>query len=264
MSKARQRRDVLLEVKGLWKSFGGITAVKDCDFTVEHGTIVGLIGPNGAGKTTMFNLICGHLQADKGAVLLDGADVTGLKPHQIAQMGIARTFQLIRLFPNMTVLENMMLAVRDQHEEIWHALLRFSYMRKEEKRNEQHCMELLEFVGLHEKKDELARNLSYGQQKLLEIARALVADPELLMLDEPAGGVNLTMLNKIKQLILELKRRGKTVLLVEHNMEFVMDLCDKIVVLDYGEEIAVGKPKAIQKNKRVLDAYLGGIDETIT
>ncbi len=262
--RQKSQNRVILEIRHLEKSFGVIAAVKDCDFTVERGMIVGLIGPNGAGKTTVFNLICGHLKPDGGVISLDGVSMAGLRPHQIAQMGIARTFQLIRLFPNMTVLENMMLAVKDQHEEIWHALFSLPYMRKEERKNEQRCLELLALVGLQDKRDELAKNLSYGQQKLLEIARALIAEPELLMLDEPAGGVNLTMLNKIRQLLLELRNQGKTILLIEHNMEFVMGLCDKVVVLDYGEEIAAGKPAEIKKNKRVLDAYLGGVDETVT
>lgn len=255
--------DIMLEVKNLAKSFGGVQAVKNCDFTVEKGTIVGLIGPNGAGKTTVFNLATGCLSPDDGRVVFEGADITRLQPYQINRMGVSRTFQLIRLFQNMTVMDNMLTGLKNVNERLWRSFLKPRSMREQEHHYEQHCLELLKTVNLHEKKDELAKHLSYGQQKLLEIVRALASDPELLLLDEPAGGVNLTMLNTIRDLILKLKQQGKTILLIEHNMEFVMGLCDKIVVLDYGEEIATGTPKQIQKNKKVLDAYLGGIDEKI-
>lgn len=250
-----------LKVKKLTKSYGGIHAVQNCSFSVDSGTIVGLIGPNGAGKTTVFNLIGGFVRPDSGSIVLDGAEISNEKPHIISEMGIARTFQIIRLFPDMTLLDNVLVAFRNQKEHFQHAVFRLPYMKKEEKQNEERALELLEFVGLHAKRRELAKNLSYGQQKLLEIARALAAEPELLMLDEPAAGVNLTMLAKIKSLLLKLKERGKTILLVEHNMEFVMEMCDKVVVMDHGVEIAEGKPKDIQKNKKVLDAYLGGVDD---
>jgi branched-chain amino acid transport system ATP-binding protein len=250
----------MLKVTDLHKEFGGIKAVHDCDFHVKKGEIVGLIGPNGAGKTTVFNLVTGYIRPDRGTVIFDGADVTSLKPHIIARMGLSRTFQMIRLFPNMTVLENMLLAMKNQDEGFRAAIFRNPLMRKKVKQGLVRAIEMLEFVDLHAKKNELAKNLSYGQQKLLEIARALVNDPELLLLDEPAAGVNLTMLKKIKGLINKLKEQGKTILLVEHNMEFVMEMCDKVVVLDHGEEIAVGTPKQIQKNKKVLEAYLGGTE----
>lgn len=253
----------MLLVSGLQKEFGGITAVRDCSFTVEKGTIVGLIGPNGAGKTTVFNLVTGCMGADKGKVVFDRADITNMEPYKINRMGLSRTFQLIRLFQNMTVLENMMVAKKNLNERLGRSFLKLRMMKDQEIIYETQCLGLLRLVGLEEKWSELAKNLSYGQQKLLEIARALASEPELLLLDEPAGGVNLTMLKTIRDLILKLKQQGKTVLLIEHNMEFVMGLCDKIVVLDYGEEIATGTPKQIQKNKRVLDAYLGGIDERI-
>ncbi|MBT3405761.1 ABC transporter ATP-binding protein [Candidatus Woesearchaeota archaeon] len=250
----------MLKVTDLHKEFGGIKAVHDCDFHVKKGEIVGLIGPNGAGKTTVFNLVTGFIRPDRGTVIFDGADVTSLKPHIIARMGMSRTFQMIRLFPNMTVLENMLLAMKNQDEGFKAAIFRNPLMRKKVKQGLVRAIEMLEFVDLHAKKNELAKNLSYGQQKLLEIARALVNDPELLLLDEPAAGVNLTMLKKIKGLINKLKDQGKTILLVEHNMEFVMEMCDTVVVLDHGEEIAIGTPKQIQKNKKVLEAYLGGTE----
>jgi branched-chain amino acid transport system ATP-binding protein len=253
----------VLEIVNLHKSFGGIKAVKNCDFTVEKGSITGLIGPNGAGKTTVFNLITGFIKADKGKILLHDKNIVGVKPYKIARMGLSRTFQMIRLFPKMTVLENVMLASKGLDESIWEALLRLPFMKQKEKEIEEKAMGLLKFVGLERFRNKLAGKLSFGQQKLLEIARSLASEPELLLLDEPASGVNLTMLNTIKHLLLELQKRGKTILLVEHNIEFVMDMCNKVVVLDHGEEIAVGKPSAIQKNKKVLDAYLGDVDKKL-
>lgn len=253
----------LLEVRHLSKDFGGIKAVDACSFSVHEGKIVALIGPNGAGKTTVFNLITGFLKPDAGRIILDTSDVTSFAPDQIARMGISRTFQSIRLFPNMSVIDNMMLARKNEREGIADALIRIPSLDAEEKQHEEQCMALLEFVGLHAKKDELAKNLSYGQQKLLEIARALVGEPEILLLDEPAAGVNLTMLAKIGELLKKLRHQGKTILLIEHNMEFVMGLCDSVVVLDYGKEIAVGTPQQVRKNKKVLDAYLGGINTKI-
>ncbi len=247
----------VLEVKDLHKTFGGINAVAGCDFSVERGRIVALIGPNGAGKTTVFNLITGFLKSDKGKVILEGENITDLNPYKIAEKGISRTFQLIRLFPKMTVMENMLLAMKHRHEGLFDALIKKKKMKELEKNNERRAMELLEFVNLYAKANELAGNLSYGQQKLLEIARALAQEPEIIMLDEPASGVNPTMLKKIGELLIKLKKQGKTILFIEHDMEFVMNIADKVVVMDYGDEIAVGSPKEIQRNKRVIDAYLG-------
>ena len=247
----------VLEVANLHKSFGGIKAVDGCDFSVERGKIVALIGPNGAGKTTVFNLITNFLNPDNGKIILEGEDITNLQPYKIAQSGISRTFQLIRLFPKMTVMENMLVAMKHKHEGLFDALIQSKKTKEFEKNNEKKAMELLEFVNLHAKANELAGNLSYGQQKLLEIARALAQEPEIIMLDEPASGVNPTMLKKIGGLLLKLKRQGKTILFIEHDMEFVMNIADKVVVMDYGDEIAVGTPKEIQNNKIVIDAYLG-------
>ncbi|MDO8642611.1 MAG: ABC transporter ATP-binding protein [Candidatus Woesearchaeota archaeon] len=253
----------ILTVRHLSKDFGGIKAVDACSFSVPEGKIVGLIGPNGAGKTTVFNIITGFLTPTSGHVLLDGVAIGGSSPDSVARRGISRTFQSIRLFPNMTVIDNMMLGRKNEREGIADALFRIPSLAAEERQHETQCMSFLEFVGLTAKKDELAKNLSYGQQKLLEIARALVGEPEILLLDEPAAGVNLTMLAKISELLKKLRRQGKTILLIEHNMEFVMGLCDTVVVLDYGKEIAVGTPAQVRKNKKVLDAYLGGIDTKI-
>lgn len=247
----------VLEVIDLHKNFGGIKAVAGCDFTVERGKITALIGPNGAGKTTVFNLITGLLKIDKGKIILEGDDITNLSPYKRALYGVSRTFQIIRLFPKMTVIENMLIAMKHKHEGLFDALIQSKKMKTLEENNEKRAMELLEFINLHEKANELAGNLSYGQQKLLEIARALAQEPEILMLDEPAAGVNPTMLKKIGELLIRLKKQGKTILFIEHNMEFVMNVADKVVVMDYGDEIAVGSPKEIQSNKKVIDAYLG-------
>lgn len=247
----------MLSAHNLSKRFGGVKAVDSCSFEVERGTIVGLIGPNGAGKSTVFNIVTGLVEPDAGKVVFKGVDITMLKPHQRANMGIARTFQLARVFGGMSVLDNVLLGVRDQHEEVWHSLVRAGAMRKEERRNVERCAHWLGFVGLHGKLQEHAKSLSYGQQKLLEIARALVADPGLLILDEPTAGVNPVMKEKIKGILKKLRDEGKTILLIEHDMRFVMGLCDKVVVLDHGQELAVGKPGEIQKDPRVLEAYLG-------
>lgn len=249
----------VLEIAHLQKRFGGITAVNDCSFRVEKGKIVGLIGPNGAGKTTVFNLITGFMRPDAGSIRFDGASTAKLRPDQIFSFGISRTFQSIRLFPNMTVLDNVLLAIKDQNEHLIHAVLQLPAWKREEEHHRAIARAVLAQVGLVGKEAELAGNISYGQQKLLEIARALASNPELLLLDEPAAGVNPTMLQQICKLLLKLKAEGKTILLVEHDMEFVMGLCDTVVVLDYGKEIAIGTPKEICRNPRVLEAYLGGI-----
>lgn len=247
----------MLEIKNLYKKFGGIKAVNGCSFSVENNSITALIGPNGAGKTTVFNIVTGFMKPDEGTIVFQNEDITNMKPHKIALLGMSRTFQIIRLFPKMTVLENMLIAMPDINEKIWAALLQSKGLKKTEEELMKKAIELLEFVDLHIKTDELAENLSYGQQKLLEIAKCLASDADLILLDEPAAGINPTMLNKVAKIIKELKKKGKTILFIEHDMNFVMKLADKVVVLDYGEEIAVGKPKEIQKNQKVIDAYLG-------
>jgi ABC-type branched-subunit amino acid transport system ATPase component len=247
----------MLAVKGLHKSFGGIKAVDGCHFSVRQGSITSLIGPNGAGKSTVFNLVTGLMQPDSGEVILKGEPVVGLPPHEIARMGVARTFQLIRLFPNLTVMDNLLLAKEHLGERLLNVLARPGVVKQEVRANRERCMEFLRLVGLAEKRDSLAKSLSYGQQKLAEIARVLATEADLLLLDEPVAGVTPAMRQQIHRLLLELRREGRTVLLIEHDMNFVMDLSDEVVVLDHGREIAVGPPEAVRSDPRVLEAYLG-------
>lgn len=248
---------MFLEIRKLEKNFDGVRAVYDCDFTVSENEIVALIGPNGAGKTTVFNIITGLVKQNSGDVLFKGEIINGLKPHEIAKLGITRTFQLIRLFPKLTVIENLLLARNHDVENLF-SIFRPGYVKREEEANKKRCLEFLKLVGLEDKKEHKAGNLSYGQQKLLEIARALTTEADLILLDEPVAGVNPTMRDKIKKILLDLKKKGKTILFIEHDMEFLMGIADKIVVLDHGEEIAIGTPKQIKRNKKVADAYLGG------
>jgi len=241
----------LLSTTGLIKRFGGITAVDACSIEVQKGSITGLIGPNGSGKTTLFNLITSVYKQDGGKVFLKGNQVTKARPSQLCHMGLSRTFQITRLFWDLTVLENMIVPVRQVG---FRSLLGPGMYQYEEER----AMALLKRVGLEFLKDELARELSFGQQKLLELAAVLMSDPEIVLLDEPAGGVNPTMIRFIMELIRSLnKEQGVTFLVVEHNMSVVMELCDHILVLDQGKKIAEGPPHVIQSDPAVLDAYLG-------
>jgi neutral amino acid transport system ATP-binding protein len=240
----------MLSVENITKAFGGIRAVDDCTMAVERGTITGLIGPNGSGKTTLFNLITGFYQADSGIIRFNNHPIHRLSPSRICHHGIGRTFQLTRLFWKMTVLENMIVPVR-------HAGWRTLFSQGVKKHEEERALEHLRMVGLADYRDEEARRLSFGQQKLLELAAVLMADPDLILLDEPAGGVNPVMIEKIMELVDDLNRQGKTFLVVEHNMRLVMELCQHIVVLDHGQKIAEGKPDAIQNDSLVLEAYLG-------
>lgn len=241
---------VLLRVRGLRKHFGGITAVDDCSFQVKKGSITGLIGPNGSGKTTCFNLITGFLQKDAGEITFRDKPVPSRNPSAVCHAGISRTFQITRLFKGMTVLENMIVPIR----QVGIGTLFAESIHGHER---ERAMQMLEFVGLANMKDELAGRLSYGQQKLLEFAAILMADPELILLDEPAGGVNPVMIDRLAGHIRELNRRGVTFLIVEHNMGLVMSLCDWVVVLHHGKDIAHGTPNVVQRDPRVLDAYLG-------
>jgi len=240
----------LLQTKGLSRRFGGIQAVRNCDISVQVGSITGLIGPNGSGKTTLFNLITGVYAPDNGEALFDGKRITKLSPSQICHAGLSRTFQITRLFWEMTVLENMIVPIRQVG---FRSLLGPNMFREEIDR----AMGLLERVGLTHLKDERARKLSFGQQKLLEFASILMAKPTMVLLDEPAGGVNPTMIRFIMNLIQELNQDGVTFLVVEHNMGVVMELCNHVIVLDQGTKLAEGAPEAIQTNRAVLDAYLG-------
>jgi len=230
----------VLEVRGVRKSFGGVTAVSDVSLTLERGRIYGLIGPNGSGKTTLFNCITGLERPETGAILLDGTRIDGWKPHRIARRGVGRTFQVIRVFPELTALENLMVVTRGARGAA-----------------EQRARELLRFVKLERLAGEYAGNLSYGQQKLVEFVRVLMTDPALILLDEPAAGVNRTLLNDLLEAVGRLRDGGKTVLLVEHDMKVVMGLCETVFVLDHGEKIAEGPPGVIQADERVIEAYFG-------
>lgn len=245
----------ILSVQNLSKSFGGVHAVSHCTFHIRKNSITGLIGPNGAGKTTMFDLLSGLLTADTGEIIFNNEKITHLPPYRRARRGLARTFQLIRVFPEMTVLDNVTAALlQSKHQHAHRALF---VRKKEVTKLHALSMEHLRTVNLHEKAHLLAGELSYGQQKLLEIIRAVAMGGELFLLDEPAAGINPTMLTEIIALIHTLQKQGKTILVIEHNMGFVMNLCEEIIVMDRGTEIAVGPPAEIQKNPRVLEAYLG-------
>jgi branched-chain amino acid transport system ATP-binding protein len=242
----------LLEVEGVSKAFGGVQALALCDLEVPEGQISGLIGPNGSGKTTLFNVITGYERAGAGVVRFAGAPITNSSPDRVFGLGIGRTFQLTRIFPRLTVLENMLVAT--QRREGWmRSLLRAAGSGAERRR----ARELLDFVGIARLAAEPAGNLSFGQRKLLELASLLVADPAVLLLDEPAGGVNPTLINHLAARIRELNESGKTFLVVEHNMEFVMSLCHRVTVLDQGRTLTTGTPPVVRADPRVLDAYLG-------
>jgi len=240
----------LLEVHNVSKAFGGIRALEACSITVEQGSITGLIGPNGSGKTTLFNVITGYEMIDQGDIRFDGKSITNATPDRVFQSGIGRTFQLTRIFPRLTVLENMHVAA--QRQGIRALLSRWSLSHEQ-----QHALELLDFVGLTSLRDVPAANLSYGQKKLLEFAYILIAEPKVILLDEPAGGINPTMINQLSERIRTLNQRGVTFLVVEHNMEFVMGLCDKVMVMHRGSKIVEGTPEEVRKDPAVLEAYLG-------
>jgi ABC-type branched-subunit amino acid transport system ATPase component len=246
----------LIEVDGLEKSFGGLRALAGATFSVEEGTIAGLIGPNGSGKTTLFNIITGYERADAGDVKFRGRSIATAGPDRVFALGIGRTFQLTRIFARMTVLENMLVATQ-RHEGWARSVFRAAGSASERER----AFELLDFVGIADLSGLPAGNLSYGQRKLLELAYVLVADPAVILLDEPAGGVNPSLINHIIDRIREVNRRGKTLLVVEHDMQFVMDLCERITVLDQGRVLTTGTPDEVRSDPAVLDAYLGGADD---
>jgi len=232
--------DPILDVRGASKRFGGVTAVQRCSLAVERGKIVALVGPNGSGKTTLFNLITGVERIDEGEIFFKGDRIDHLPPHKIARRGIGRTFQLIRVFPELTALENLLVVARQDWEP--------SHRR---------ALELLTFVKLDQLRGEFAGNLSYGQQRLLEFARVLMIDPDLILLDEPAAGINRSLLNDLLSALRDLRAGGKTVLIVEHDMKVVMDLAEKIFVLDHGEKLTEGAPATVLKDERVMEAYFG-------
>jgi neutral amino acid transport system ATP-binding protein len=241
---------VVLQTENLKRSFGGITAVNNCSIQVKKGSITGLIGPNGSGKTTLFNLITNVYKPDSGRIYLGGQEISGLRPNQLCHRGLSRTFQITRLFWELSVLENMIVPVRQVG---FRSLLGPGMYQYEAER----AQELLRRVGLDHMAHQPARKLSFGQQKLLEFAAVLMSKPELVLLDEPAGGVNPTMIRFIMELIRSLNGEGMTFLVVEHNMSFVMELCEHIIVMNQGEKIAEGSPQIIQSDPVVLDAYLG-------
>jgi ABC-type branched-subunit amino acid transport system ATPase component len=249
----------LLRTDRVSKAFGGVQALDEATIEVEEGSIAGLIGPNGSGKTTLFNVITGYERVDSGQVYLGGKDITNAAPDKVFAAGIGRTFQLTRVFSRLTVMENRIVAA--QHHERGHGRLRNPLARAGGPATRRRAMELLEFTGIATHAGALAETLSYGQRKLLEMSYVLMASPSIVLLDEPAGGVNPTLITTIADRIRQLNEQGTTFLIVEHNMDFVMGLCDKVTVLDYGSAVVSGPPSVVRTDPKVLDAYLGTAED---
>ncbi|MBI4591073.1 MAG: ABC transporter ATP-binding protein [Candidatus Rokubacteria bacterium] len=247
-----------LQVEGLWKAFGGLQAVKDVRFGVVKGAITSLIGPNGAGKTTVFDLISGFLIPDRGRIIFRGRDLTGFRPHEIVSLGIARTFQHLGLFYQLSVWDNVFLALpAKRREQLWAVFLPRRAVREEEGLLVDRTAEILEFLGLGDKASEQVANLSWGDQKLVSIGRLLATDSEFLLMDEPAAGLSDEQIVHLKSLLKGLVARGKTVLLIDHNMEAILDISDWVIVLNFGQILAAGKPAEILANEDVVRVYLG-------
>ncbi len=253
----------LLRADGVSKAFGGVQALDNCSIEVARGSIAGLIGPNGSGKTTLFNMITGYGRVDSGDIYHQGQKITNLAPDKVFALGIGRTFQLTRVFSRLTVMENMIVAAHHKERSGAHGdpVSRNPFARAGGPASRKRAMELLEFTGIAKLAHARAETLSYGQRKLLELSYVMIADPDIILLDEPAGGVNPTLIGTIADRIRDLNRQGTTFLIVEHNMEFVMGLCDQVTVLNFGQTVVTGPPEEIRNDRRVLDAYLGTAED---
>lgn len=248
----------LFETRGLTKKFLGLVALDNVDISIRRGELVSLIGPNGSGKTTLFNCVTGFLEPDAGNVYYGGQQITGMRPHEISLLGITRTFQLARIFGKLSVLENLLLGLQEhQGESTLDRIFRTKKAMRLEKEAVERAEELMDFVGLTHLRGEPAQNLSYGQYKLLIFAIGLMSDPDVLLLDEPCAAINPTMIKAMKRHMVDLNKAGKTIFFIEHNMEVVMDICERIIVLDAGRKIAQGDPEAIRNDRRVMEAYFG-------